>query len=178
MWCSKLLWGIEHGVNIGFEGKRMSMFSDNWKSALDHQEVIMGYLANEAAARCKPGLFAQPPFSDFVGLLMGVVAKKCSFPVRYRITHDQSWPPQDSVNDHINLDAFRCFYSSFNDAVALIIKHRVGALSAKLDLADAFKHILIRSQDWPLLHSSWDLQHPNSSTYRLYYVELFLPFGL
>ena len=109
---------------------------------------------------------------------MGVVTKKCSFPVKYRIIHNLSWPAQDSVNDHIDPDAFRCFYGSFDDAVALVIKHRVGSLSAKLDLADAFKHILIRSQDWPLLVSSWDLQHPDSSMSHLYYMDLFLLFGL
>ena len=92
--------------------------------------------------------------------------------------YDLSWPPQDSVNDHINLDTFRCFYGSFHDVVALIIKHGVGALSAKLDLADIYKHILITSHDWPLLGSSWDLQWPDGSMTHLYYVDLFLPFGL
>ena len=157
-WCSKLLKGIEQGMDIGFEGKRTSIVSDNWKSALEHPKVIMEYLANEVAAGHKAGLFTQPLSLDFIGSPMGIVAKKCSFPVKYRIIHDLSWPPQDSVNDHINLDAFRCFYSSFNDNVALIVKYRVGALLAKLGLADAFRHILIRSQDWPLLGSSWDLQ--------------------
>ena len=109
---------------------------------------------------------------------MGVVAKKCSCPVKYRIIHNLSWPPQDSINNHINLDAFRCFYGSFDDAVALIVKHGVGTLSPKLDLANAFKHIFIRSQDSPLLGSSWVLQHPGCSTCCFYYVDLFLPFGL
>ena len=115
-WCSKLLHGIECGVNIGFEGERMSIVLGNWKSALDHPEVIMEYLANKVAAGCKAGPFTQPPFSDFVRLLMGIVTKKCSFPVKYRIIHDLSWPPQDSVNDHIDPDAFRCFYGSFDEA--------------------------------------------------------------
>ena len=109
---------------------------------------------------------------------MGVVAKKHSFPVKYRIIHDLSWPPQDSVNNHIHPDALRCFYGSFDDAVALIIKHGVDAMSAKLDLAGVFKHILVRCQGWPLLGSSWDLQWPDRSTVCLYYMDLFLPFGL
>ena len=138
----------------------------------------MEYLANEVAAGCKAGLFTQQPFSDFVGLLMGVVAKKCSFPVKYGIIHDLSWPPQDSVNNHIDPDAFTCFYASFDYVIALIVKHRVSSLSAKLDLADAFKHILARSQDWHFLGSSWDLQWPDVSTVCLYYVDLFLPFGM
>ena len=176
--CSKLLHGIECGISIGFEGERMSMVSGNWKLALDHSEVIEKYLANEVAAGCKAGPFTQPPFPDFVGLPMGIVTKKCLLPVKYRIIHNLSWPPQDSINDHIDLDAFRCFYGSFEEAVALFVKHGTGALSAKLDLADTFKHILIRSQDWPLLGSYWDLQHLDSSMSHLYYVDLFLPFGL
>ena len=51
-------------------------------------------------------------------------------------------------------------------------------MSAKLNLADAFKHILVRSQDWHLLGSSLDLQQPNESTVCLCYMDLFLPFGL
>ena len=63
-WCSKLLKGTKHGVNIGFEGLRTSIVSDNWKSALDHPEVIKEYLANEVAVGHKAGLFTKPPFSD------------------------------------------------------------------------------------------------------------------
>ena len=121
--CSKLLHGIEHGINIGFEGERKSMVLGNWKSGLDHPEVIKEYLANEVAAGCKAGQFTQPPFPDFVGLPMGIVAKQCSLPVVYRIIHNLSWPPQDSVNDHIDPDAFRCFYGSFDKAVVLVVKH-------------------------------------------------------
>ena len=165
-------------MNVGFDGEMTSMVSDNWKSALDYSEVIMEYLANEVAAGCKAWPFTYPPFSDFVRSLMGIVTKKCSFPVKYRIIHDLSWLLQDFANNHIESDAFRCFYGSFDDVVALIIKHGVGALSAKLDLADAFKHILVRSQDWPLLGLSWDLQWPDGSTACLYYMELFLLFGL
>ena len=109
---------------------------------------------------------------------MGIVAKKHLFSVRYRIIDDLSWPQQDSVNDHINLDTFRCFYGSFDEAVVLVVKHKVGTLSTKLDLADAFKHILIRSQDWPLLGLFSDLPHPYSSTCHLYYMDLYLLFWL
>ena len=80
----------------------MSIVSDNWKLALDHPEVITEYLANEVAIGHKVGLFTQPPFSDFVISLMGIITKKHSFPVKYRIIHDLSWPPQDSINGHID----------------------------------------------------------------------------
>ena len=92
VWCSRLLKGIEQGMDIGFEGKRTNIILDNWKSALEHPEVIAEYLANEVAAGCKPGPFTQSLFLDFVRSPMGIVAKKCSFPVKYRIIHDLSWP--------------------------------------------------------------------------------------
>ena len=69
--CSKMLRDMECGVNIGFE--ETSMVSDNWKSALDHPEVIIEYLADEVATGCKAWSFTQPPFSDFVGSPMGLV---------------------------------------------------------------------------------------------------------
>ena len=64
---------------------------------------------------------------------------------------------QDSINDHIDPDLYCCIYASFDQAVSLIKKQGEGALMAKLDLADAFKHILVRPKDWPLLCSSWDV---------------------
>ena len=91
----------------------------------------------------KAGLFNQLPFSTYFGLLMGIVIKKHSDSVKYGIIHDLSWPPGDCVNDHINPDLYHCIYASFDQAISLIKKQGVGALVAKLDLADAFKHILV-----------------------------------
>ena len=38
----------------------------------------------------------------------------------------------------------------------------LGTLMAKLDLAEAFKHILVHPEDWPLLCSSWDTTQADS----------------
>ena len=109
---------------------------------------------------------------------MGIVIKKCSDSVKYHIIHDLSWPPRDSINDHIDPDFYCCIYASFDQAVSLIKKQGVGALMAKLDLADAFKHILVHPKDWPLLCSSWDVPQVDSLVLQQYYIDLFLPFGL
>ena len=109
---------------------------------------------------------------------MGIVIKKCSDSVKYRIIHDLSWPPGDSVNDHINPDLYCCIYASFDQAISLVKKQGVHALMAKLDLADAFKHILVCCEDWPLLYSSLDTPQSDGSVFRQYYVNLFLPFSL
>ena len=177
-WRDSLLRGIRKGVDIGFQGIRKTVWSGNWKSALDNGSVVRDYLAAEVALGRKAGPFNQPPFTPYVGSLMGVVVKKCSDSVKYRIIHDLSWPPGDSVNDHIDPDLYRCVYASFDQAVSLVKKHGVGTLMAKLDLADAFKHILVWPEDWPLLCSSLDTVKEDGSVLRQYYVDLFLPFGL
>ena len=48
----------------------------------------------------------------------------------------------------------------------------------KLDLADAFKCILVHPEDWPLLCSLWDTTQTDGSVLQQYYIDLFLPFGL
>ena len=140
--------------------------------------MVRDYLATEVALGRKAGLFNQLPFTTYVGSPMGIVVKKCLDSVKYRIIHDLSWPPRDSVNDHIDPDLYRCVYASFDQAVSLVKKHGVGALMAKLDLADVFKHILVQPEDWPLLCSSWDMVQVDGSVLRQYYIDLFLPFGL
>ena len=109
--------------------------------------MVSDYLATKVALGRKAGPFNQPPFSTYVRLPMGIVIKKCLDSVKYCIIHDLSWPPRDSVNDHIDPDLYHCIYASFDQAVSLIKKQGVGALMAKLDLAYAFKHILVHPED-------------------------------
>ena len=177
-WSDNLLWGICKGVDIGFQGERKTVWSGNWKSAVDNGSVVRDYLATEVTLGRKAGLFNQSLFATYVRSPMGIVIKKCSDAVKYCIINDLSWPPRDSVNDHIDPDLYCYIYASFNQAVSLIKKHGVGALMAKLDLADAFKHIMVQPDDWPLLCSSWDTVQADGSVLRQYYVDLFLPFGL
>ena len=165
-------------MDIGFQGERKTVWLGNWKSALDNGSVVRDYLTAEVALGRKAGPFNQPPFATYVRLLMGIVIKKCSDAVKYCIIHDLSWPPRDSVNDHIDPDLYHCIYASFDQAVSLVKKHGVGVLMAKLDLADAFKHIMVQPDDWPLLCSSCNTVQADGSVLRQYYVDLFLPFGL
>ena len=118
---------------------------------VDNRSMVSNYLATEVALGRKAGPFNQLLFSTYVRSPMGIVIKKCMDSVKYCIIHDLSWPPGDRVNDHINPDVYCCIYASFNQAVSLIKKQGVGTLMAKFDLANAFKHILVHPEDWPLL---------------------------
>ena len=173
-WSQNLLQGIHKGVDIGYQGERKTEWSGNSKSAVDNGSVVSEYLATEVALGRKSGPFNQLPFLTYVGSPMGIVIKKHSDSVKYHIIHDLSWPPGDSVNDHIDPDLNHCIYASFDQAVSLIKKQGVGTLMAKLDLANSFKHILVHPNDCPLLCTSFQ----DGSVFRQYCMDLFLPFGL
>ena len=53
-----------------------------------------------------------------------------------------------------------------------------GALMSKLDLADAYKHVLVHPDDWDLLGCTWNHHHTDGTSTTEYFVDLMLPFGL
>lgn len=52
-----------------------------------------------------------------------------------------------------------------------------GALMSKLDLSDAFRHILVCCEDWELLRSAWQIDIKSTLT-TAYFVDAFLLFGV
>jgi hypothetical protein len=67
---------------------------------------------------------------------------------------------------------------SVDDIVQRIQRHGQGTLLAKLDLADAFHHILVRPEDWELLGFSWCGKDDNDKPAQMFYFSTVLPFGL
>ena len=61
-WSESLLQGIQEGVDIGYQGNRKTVWSGNWKLALDNGSVVSKYLSTEVALGRKAGPFNQPPF--------------------------------------------------------------------------------------------------------------------
>ena len=50
-------------------------------------------------------------------------------------------------------------------------------LQIKIDLSDAFRHILVHKDDWELLGSTWPIDVNGEHT-TVYFIDAFLPFGL
>ena len=59
-WSESLLRGILKGVDIGFQGERKTIWSENWKSVVDNGSVVSNYLAAKVSLRRKAGPI-QPP---------------------------------------------------------------------------------------------------------------------
>ena len=65
------------------------------------------------------------------------------------------------------------------DKIASLVKPcGSGCFMAKLDLEDAYKHIMVRCEDCELSGSVWDFKDENGHITNVYYVDLLLPFGL
>ena len=79
--------------------------------------------------------FQHPPFNTFVGSPMGAFSKRSG---KIRLIHDLSWPPGESVNDHIPPEDYSLHYMSMDDLVQRITSYGPGTLLGKLDIADAY----------------------------------------
>ena len=82
--------------------------------------------------------------------------------------------PGSSVNSHIDETLCTLQYSTVDDAVNHVLRHGKGTLMSKIDIKDAYKHIIVAPRDWHLLGCTW----PSPAGVTEYYVDLTLPFGL
>ena len=72
----------------------------------------------------------------------------------------------EGVNDYISPEDSRVSYVSFDDITRKVYDHGRGSLLAKLDLADAYKHVLVHPDDWDLLGCTWNVTHHMASPAR------------
>ena len=89
-----------------------------------------------------------PPYTP-----LSLIPKKLLKPLKWCIIHDLSWLAGHSINDSIPKDLFSCTYNTLDTAIARRKSFGQAALMSKLDLLDAFCHILVHPADWELLGS-------------------------
>ena len=98
-----ILDGIIHGVNIGHNGVSHNIVSNNWPSATKYHTEVENVIKYDLARGRKIGPFNTPP-DNFVGSPLGAFEKKRSRG-KYRVIHDLSWPPGQSINENIDIDS-------------------------------------------------------------------------
>ena len=174
--ANRIVHQCSYGVDLGYTGPRVSHIHQNWPSAYTHHEAVQASIDKDVSLGTKVGPFSSPPFpTQFVGSPMGAFSKRSG---KVRVIHDLSWPPTMSVNDFINIDDFHVDYMSIDDVVEQVKLLGSSCYLAKLDLADAFKHVPVRQEDWPLLGSTWYSYVPETDSFVLqYYFDRVLMFG-
>jgi hypothetical protein len=106
---------------------------------------------------------------------MGAFIRKRSSKIR--IITDLSWPKDASINDYIPKDQFTLQYIKFDDIVCKVKECGYLSYMAKIDLEAAFKHILVKRDQWELLGFTVKYKYDNVEKL-LYYMCNTLPFGL
>lgn len=146
---------MNNGAPIGHQGPREPRESPNWPSAGRFAEATRNNFHVDASKGRMVGPFSEPPLPNFVASPLGAFQKKRSGKIR--VIHDLSWPPGKSVNDFIDPEQCRLQYATIDEVVENCRKLGPGPVyMAKLDLKEAFKHIVVRPSDWHLLGSTWD----------------------
>ena len=161
----------QYGVNVNYDGPRVPREFNNWQSVNKYSDAVCMSLQKDVSLGRKAGPFPYPPFSNLIVSPMGAFPKKRSLN-KYRLIHDLSWPPGGSVNDFIHDCSVK--YISVNDVTNTVKQYGSGTFMARIDISDAYKHILVRPEDWDLLGTKYINKAGNAE----YYVDMTLPFGL
>jgi hypothetical protein len=122
------------------------------------------------------GPFSEPPTSGFVANPMGAFCKRSSDKIR--VIHDLSWPPGHSINDYISNEYSALHYIKFDEIVTAVKTHGKGAIMSKIDLCSAFKHILVKQDQWELLGFKFDNKDNCGNLKTNFYMSSVMVFGL
>jgi hypothetical protein len=176
--ATELINNIINGVDIGYEGERehISSIHKNWPSAKTFLPEIVKSVKDDI---CKGRVFGptlQPVLSSYVASPLGAFKKARSG--KLRIIHDLSWPPGQSINDHISSDKFSMEFIKFDDITTGIQQCPKPVYISKIDIEQAFKNIPVRKEDWGLLGFTLDLPDHDDKLKTLYFAWKCLPFGL
>ena len=163
---------LDEGVPILYEGPDYERVCPNWRSVETFRDAVQKTIVEDVALGRKSGPSPYPPLQNFVSSPLGAFAKKRTGKVR--VIHDLSWPPDCSVNSHIDPVLCSVAYISVDNAVSALKLRGTGALMSKVDLRDAYKNIVVRPEDWHHLGSSW----VNDDGATEFYVDHVLPFGM
>ena len=148
----RLMRYLDEGVPILYEGPDYERVCPNWRSVETFRDAVQKTIVEDVALGRKSGPFPYPPLPNFVSSPLGAFAKKRTGKVR--VIHDLSWPPDCSVNSHIDPVLCSVAYISIDNAVSALKLRGTGALMSKVDLRDAYKNIVVRPEDWHHLGSS------------------------
>jgi len=100
------------------------------------------------------GPFTEPLLPNFRCSPFGTAT--CKRNPKCHVFNHYSWPKDFSVNEETPDEEGKIIYNSFTSAVAALCNSGKGSFLAKMDLKDAYRHILFHSSDWPLLGFHWE----------------------
>ncbi len=157
---------IQFGAKIFYHGPRpASRKIGNHKTTNEEKLATTRYILEERKLGRILGPFSTLPDGVSVSP-MGIVPKDED---KFRITTDLSSPPGLSINDGISPDDVKIKYVGTSDIVDMIESAGTPCWLWKCDLKSAYRHVAISDEDSMLQGVEW---------FGMFFVDLFLPFGL
>ncbi len=158
--------GLNNGVNIGCTGPMSGAVYDNWPSALEYSEDVSHTIDQDLVNGRVVGPWTSPPTSGYIASPIG--AFKRAGTDKIRVIHDLSFPPGQSINDHIDPEMYTLQYITVDMVAQRCASYSQPGWLAKSDLSNAFKHIVVDPSQWENLGFTWQGK---------YYCHTVLPFG-
>ena len=148
-----LFLGLQHGFMV-HGSMHTSIISPNHRSTLQNPQFIAKKLSLDLVLNRVAGPFETVPMSPFIVSPIGLVPKK--EPNKFRIIHDLSFPPKESVNDSIPASYKSVSYEGIRRIVDLVAQLGRGALLAKADIQEAYRILPVHPSQYYLLGFAWD----------------------
>ena len=164
--------GFSTGFHIPYQGVRVSLFACNQVSATNNPVIVQQKIDEEIASGRVLGPFPDPPCEPFICSPLALVPKNEKG--SYRLIHNLSFPPENSVNSGIDRSDSQVVYDSIDTVISLVKHSGLNALMAKTDITNAFCLMPIHVDDRSLLGFTW--LSGNGSIQ--YFMDCCLPMGL
>jgi len=144
-----LLKGLLFGFRLGFTGERKKSILNNLSSLQLSSTALPSFIQREVMLKRMVGPFSisSPPVDNFMVNPLGLVEKKYTNPVEYRVITHHSAPYGSSVNDGINKHEFHIAFDTLKHAVRWIRFIGNGALLSKIDIKDAYRILPVHPVD-------------------------------
>ena len=167
--------GFSEGFSLNYQVKltNVKRFAPNLKLRVGSPIKLWNKVMKEVELGRFAGPFEEPPFDCFVQSPIGLVPKDKG--LKTRLIFHLSYPRDgDSINLGIPKSACSVQYPDFEEAIKLCIREGANCNLAKSDMSSAFRHILLRKDQWFLLVMK-AIHLVSKKTY--YFVDKCLPFG-
>jgi hypothetical protein len=158
--------GFTSGFHIPVFPNIQAVQSNNHLSAEQQFDLIQTDINIELTAGRIAGPFTSPPYNNFFVSPIGMVPKK--EPLQFRRIHDLSFPPGESVNDHIPRDMCTVQYETLDNITEFVLAYGHHAFIAKADIEKAFRILPLHPSSYHLMGFKWDGK---------YFYDMCLPMG-
>ena len=161
---SDVPYSIQYGFDMGINNLPSHTFTPlNHKSALSFPDHVLSHINTKLSWQCYSGPFSRSRLESLIGPFctspLGTVLKS-ELPDERCIVQDLSFPRNDlsrhSVNDHININDFRCDWGTFNDVKNIVLDAPIGTEAATLNVDSAFRCCPIVPSQQPNFIIHWN----------------------